>query len=243
MIPIMQDSITRFLARKTQEIKDSSQKAIEFNVVQDNELMIGEILVRIFFSEEAVHKKVHGMSFSLALAEFTTTMFHRSRTGQNIIMELFLGEAVTRFNFTKADKKLEELITDIRVVINEILEERMAKEDDQDKDFIYNYLQRMREVEAEIKEAELKGQPHSLRKITKEEIMHQLISFYFAGIDTTGHLIAMSLYALAEYPEYRQRVVDELLEHIKSPADISYENLQVNFAFKIEIGIYGKIHG
>lgn len=83
--------------------------------------MIGEILVRIFFSEEAVHKKVHGMSFSLALAEFTTTMFHRSRTGQNIIMELFLGEAVTRFNFTKADKKLEDLIKEIRVVINDIL--------------------------------------------------------------------------------------------------------------------------
>ena len=40
--------------------------------------------------------------------------------------------------------------------------------------------------------------------------MHQLISFYFAGIDTTGHLIAMSLYALAEYPEYKQRIIDEI---------------------------------
>lgn len=29
----------------------------------------------------------------------------------------------------------------------------MAKEDDQDKDFIYNYLQRMREVDGQIKEA------------------------------------------------------------------------------------------
>ena len=89
--------------------------------MQDNEEMIGEILVRIFFSEEAVNKRVHNMSFSIALAEFTTTMFHRSRSAQNIIFELFLGEAVTRFNFTKKDKELEQFITDIRVIVDEIL--------------------------------------------------------------------------------------------------------------------------
>jgi len=27
-----------------------------------------------------------------------------------------------------------------------------------------------------------------------------LMTFYFAGIDTTGHLIAFAFYALAEYP-------------------------------------------
>ena len=113
-------------------------------MVQDNELMIGEILVRIFFSEEAVHKKVHGMSLSLALAEFTTTMFHRSRTGQNIIFELFLGEAVTRYNFSKEDKKLKDLIQDIRVVLNEILDERINRVDDPERDFIYDYVKQMR---------------------------------------------------------------------------------------------------
>lgn len=86
----------------------------------------------------------------------------------------------------------------------------MKREDNQDRDFIFDYLEKMREVESKIKEAEGKGEAHSLRRITKEEIMHQLISFYFAGIDTTGHLIAMGLYALAEYPEYKQRMIDEL---------------------------------
>ena len=70
------------------------------------------------------------MNFSIALAEFTTTMFHRSRSAQNIILELFLGETVTRINFTKKDKELEQLITDIRIIINEILEQRINKEND-----------------------------------------------------------------------------------------------------------------
>jgi cytochrome P450 len=36
------------------------------------------------------------------------------------------------------------------------------------------------------------------------------MSFYFAGIDTTGHLVAFALYCLAEYPHYKQRIIDEI---------------------------------
>jgi hypothetical protein len=42
---------------------------------------------------------VEGKKLSLALAEFTTDMFKRSRTGKNIIMELFFKENVIKINF------------------------------------------------------------------------------------------------------------------------------------------------
>ena len=41
MLPIMQDSIYRFMNRKIAEIKNSESKSVEFKVVQDNEEMIG----------------------------------------------------------------------------------------------------------------------------------------------------------------------------------------------------------
>ena len=66
-----------------------------------------------------------------------------------------------------------------------------------------------------------------MRRITKEEIIQQLISFYFAGIDTTGHLVAFALYALAEYPKYKERIVEEIKREIKDLDGITYENLQV----------------
>jgi cytochrome P450 len=47
--------------------------------------------------------------------------------------------------------------------------------------------------------------------------VHQLISFYFAGIDTTGHLVAMSFYAMAEYPECKQKIIDEIKQIIPTP--------------------------
>ena len=44
------------------------------------------MLVRLFFSEKASTKKVGEKSLSIALADFTTTMFARSRTGQNVLL-------------------------------------------------------------------------------------------------------------------------------------------------------------
>lgn len=57
--------------------------------------------------------------------------------------------------------------------------------------------------------------------------MQQLISFYFAGIDTTGHLVAFALYAIAEYPQYRQRIIDDIKANIQDLNAITYENLSV----------------
>jgi len=52
--------------------------------------------------------------------------------------------------------------------------------------------------------------------------VHQLVSFYFAGIDTTGHLISMALYALAEFPNCREKICIELQEVIKCKEDLTY---------------------
>ncbi len=68
-----------------------------------------------------------------------------------------------------------------------------------------------------------------------------MISFYFAGIDTTGHLVALSIYSLAEYPEYKKRIISEIHTFIKSPEDITYDNLQVKIIDIIETRFSGKV--
>lgn len=106
----------------------------------------------------------------------------------------------------------------------------MAIGENPDKDFIQIYIDQMRENDRLIAEAEAKGEPHKIMPIGKEEILQQLISFYFAGIDTTGHLVAFSLYCLAEYPEYRNKIIEEIKSIFKdSIENISYEDLGVLF--------------
>jgi hypothetical protein len=77
---------------------------VDFKVVHDTEILIGEILVKIFFSEEGAKKKIGSTSLSIALAEFTVSMFDRSRSGTNILFNLFFGEKVKDLNFSSKDR-------------------------------------------------------------------------------------------------------------------------------------------
>lgn len=77
-------------------------------------MLIGDILVRIFFSEEGAKKKIGDTPLSIALAEFTVNVFDRSRAGPNILFSLFFGEKVKDMNFSKEDRELQILLGQIR---------------------------------------------------------------------------------------------------------------------------------
>lgn len=147
MIPTMISSIkTNFQALRKQ-VEQSESKSVDFKVVHDTEILIGEILVRIFFSEQGAKKKVGNSPLSIALAEFTVGVFDRSRTGANILFNLFFGEKVKDMNFSKKDSDLQNMLAEIRVKIGEILDKRMALEDDPEKDFIQHYIDEQRKTD------------------------------------------------------------------------------------------------
>lgn len=43
-----------------------------------------------------------------------------------------------------------------------------------------------------------------------DEMIHQFITFFFAGTDTTAHLILWMLYNLALYPEIQEEIREEI---------------------------------
>jgi hypothetical protein len=75
-------------------------------------------------------------------------MYNRSRTGQNILMELFFGSEVVKYNFTSEDKNLENLIFQIRKQIVEIIDARIKTIDTTEKnDFLSKYIKKMNEID------------------------------------------------------------------------------------------------
>ncbi len=87
-----------FLGRLTEQIKAScnrvnyiEKKSFDFKVLHDAEVAIGEILVGIVFGKGAISKKVKGQPLSIALAESTVEVFHRSRSSSNLFWSLFFG--------------------------------------------------------------------------------------------------------------------------------------------------------
>jgi len=92
-------------------------------------VVIGEILVGIVFGKGALSKKVKGQPLSIALAESTVEIFHRSRSSSNLFWSLFFGENVAKINFSQKDKDLYNYIIDIRKIIEEIIAQRLTNGD------------------------------------------------------------------------------------------------------------------
>lgn len=153
MIPTMKKSIMGYNQSLKATILESDSKSVDFKVVHDTELLIGDILVRIFFSEEGAKKKIGNTPLSIALAEFTVNVFDRSRAGPNILFSLFFGEKVKDMNFCKEDRELQVLLGQIREKIDEILDPRLALEDDPEKDFIQHYIAEKKKTDKLIAEA------------------------------------------------------------------------------------------
>lgn len=49
----------------------------------------------------------------------------------------------------------------------------------------------------------LKTQENSIEeeRYTDDDIIDEFVTFFFAGMDTTAHLVAMALYSLCAHPE------------------------------------------
>ena len=74
-------------------------------------------------------------------------------------------------------------------------------------------------------------------KISYEDMIDEFITFYGAGMDTTGHLAGMMVYYLVKYEHilvtiltilishFQKKVVDEVDSVIKSDKDFTIENL------------------
>lgn len=100
----MERCISEYIKKMDKAIQESPDKKYVFEVLAESQLIIGDALVRTFFSEQAAQKTVCGKSMTLALADVTASMFQQSRTGINVLTNLIFGEKARRTNFLKKDK-------------------------------------------------------------------------------------------------------------------------------------------
>jgi cytochrome P450 len=96
--------------------------------------------------------------------------------------------------------------------------------------------------ELEFRKAKILGNPKSTRKnmlemffeqreqkhedsLTDDEIVAEFTNFFLAGMDTTGHLVAMATYYFVMNPDTRKPLLAEIKEYLNNSNDISIELL------------------
>jgi cytochrome P450 family 4 subfamily V len=102
-------------------------------------------------------------------------------------------------------QKLMKRITEFRQICYDIIEARKAQKGTMPQDLLAMLLNSQNSNDLE-------------HRYSDEDIVNEFITFFVAGMDTTGHLIGMSLYNLSQNPQY--------LGELKTERNLTYNREQ-----------------
>lgn len=184
-IGVIQDTAREFLNKVPKEgCKD-------YSVISRIQEITGEIVGRIFFGENLNSYTFEGKSITLALAEITAEL---SICGRHPLVIMF-GIRVLRLPFIPSFRRLIKRAERFGELCLKIVADRKAKPE-QGNDLLASLLATQKSEDVD-------------KRFTDEEIVDEFVTFFVAGMDTTGHLIGMALYMLTQNPEYLQSLKEE----------------------------------
>ena len=95
--------------------------------------------------------------------------------------------------------RVQKLDEKVRSMLMEIIQGRLAEKDT--KGFGNDLLGLMLEARA------LEQEGHQM--LTTQEIVDECKTFFFAGQDTTSHLLTWTMFLLRRYPEWQEKLREE----------------------------------
>jgi len=119
------------------------------------------------------------------------------------------------FSLTPVARGVLNKINKFKAICREIISARKASFAKRNLDSVHkDLLDLMLEQQINTKE----------EAFADEEIIDEFISFFMAGMDTTGHLLALMSYNVLENPEHLKRLREEIHQYYEGH-DVSIENL------------------
>jgi len=185
------------------------------NILEEFQSITGEVISRVFFGKSIAHSKLDGKPIALFLASLMTEFVMLLRSKWRVITGpsfMALHPAVQQVY-----KKMDRL----RKVCSEVVNER--KELRSKSKGIDEITWQIDLLELLLQHQEKNG----VDTFTDQEIVDEYVSFFFAGMETTGHLLTMVAYHLHQNPEILGKIREEVQQHYKgkSSADVTYEDI------------------
>jgi len=199
------------IASTTRELLTKlAQKGLN-NVDINKELngITGEIVGRTFFSERLSEYTLKGQPLTLYLAGLLER-FPRVFRNPKMLFLIMTGQSLQKSAHYRA--MLEE-IKEFRKICRKIVEDRKASGKTNFKDMV-----------GELLRTQDPNQPGE--SFSDEEIIDEFVTFFLAGMETTGQLSTMMLYLLHKHPQCLETVEKEVKVHYNGTGPITID--QVN---------------
>ena len=177
-----------------------------FHVINKVQEITGEIVGRIFFGEKLNNCDVEGKPLTLHLTNLMAEVMKNSLTPS----ALLFGPKILRLfaNYRRVMKK----VGDFRNICLRIIEDKRV-ENTKSNDLLSSLLA-----------AQASGDPDLI--LSDEDIVDEFIILFVSGMDTTGHLIAMTLYNIAKSTKYQQTLQEERNQTYNKEKVITVDTLQ-----------------
>ena len=179
--------------------------------IKEIQKVTGEVIGRIFFGEKLNEYTLEGKPLTLVLAALISDLCLCLRDPLAVI----LGANLIKYPILPKYAKVAERVQNFRDICKQIVIDKKARRNTttDSTDLLSMLLITQNSADAEY-------------KFTDEEIVDEFVTFFVAGMDTTGHLIGMTLYLLTQHPEYLAELQHERKMAFKETGRMNSENLQ-----------------
>ncbi|CAD8099352.1 unnamed protein product [Paramecium sonneborni] len=183
----------------------------------------GEVVIQSFFGDLAKGFQIEEKDAQVAIVEILSEITLLPINNPFIQLKQMIFEYKSWQIFpTQKEKNLLRRIQNFKQVIRTMIEKRIEQLKNQNLEnqdqmvfldlYVSEYLKQQ-------------SQPDRKQEINIEEIIHQFLTLFFAGTDTTATTSGTCLYYLAEYPEMQNEILQEVNEIVGENNDIKEEHL------------------
>lgn len=200
-IPLIQSTTKEFLDAL------SDQDLQQYSAIGKIQEITGEIVGRIFFGENLNNYKYEGKPLTIALAEIISDLGNHARSAP----ALLFGRKIIRMEIFPEHARTLKRVREFRAICKQIIEDRKAHPK-QSNDMLGSLINAQNSGDAQ-------------NRLSDEDIINEFVTFFVAGMDTTGHLIGMSLYNLSQSQKYLEDLKKERVETFNTEDQITVDTL------------------
>jgi len=179
-----------------------------FSVLDRLEQITGEVVGRVFFGESLSNYTYEGEPLTNAMAHMIGDLMGVAMSPLGV----FLGRKAIDYPMTPGLRSIKRRIDSIRKLCFQIVKDRKELGLRGD-DLLTSLLETQKLSEPEM-------------RFTDKEIVDEFITFFVAGMDTTGHLCTMMLYNLNQHPGHFKTLEKERKETYNKEKVVTLETLQ-----------------
>jgi len=179
-----------------------------YTVIPKIQEITGEVVARIFFGEHLVKYPIDGKPLTTYAAEMMTDLTVASFRPLSVIFE----DKMLKYPILPSYRRLKSKIDIFRNVCFQLVRDRKTS-NYKGKDLLASLLETQDSTDAD-------------NRLTDADIVNEFITFFIAGMDSTGHLISMALYNLTQHPEYYEILQKERDNLYNKEEQVTLDTLQ-----------------